>query len=51
MNDTLSRVKAIQAERGWNFDRSFQFVMAQDGHTGSFCRPKVNGDAVPIAEA
>jgi hypothetical protein len=42
MNDVLSRVKAIQAEHGWNFDRSFQFAMSEDNHTGSFGRDPVD---------
>jgi hypothetical protein len=51
MNDTLSRVKAIQAERGWNFDRSFQYVMSEDNHTGSFGRDPVDKGAKVIAVA
>jgi hypothetical protein len=51
MNDVLSRVKAIQAEHGWNFDRTFQYAMSEDNHTGTFGRDPVDKGAtlIPIA--
>jgi hypothetical protein len=49
MNNTLSWVKMVQAERGLTFDDAFRLVMSH--HTGSFGRPTKSGDAVLIAEA
>jgi hypothetical protein len=48
----LSKLSLVRSSfPTWDFDRSFQYLMAQEKHTGSFGRPKVSGDATLVAEA
>jgi hypothetical protein len=49
----LSKLSLVRsAYPTWDFDRSFQYLMAQEKHTGTFGRPKANsGDAILVAQA
>jgi hypothetical protein len=48
----LSKLSLVRsAYPSWDFDRSFQYLMAQEKHTGTFGRPTKSADSVLIAEA